>query len=617
MQQGARNSCSHLATVLLALVAMGGPLWSCGEVRDEAGPAAVAPILDVPGHDSRKTPRELDDRIERVDPSVDGWTTEVLNERLGDRLHDLAHALETFAGTEPEDLTPLVAAEARIGPIRPESLDRLFEDPAVKVSGEAEVRGAPDVETAIGPEALTAELRRLLAPFAGAPDLRVKFKLVHIDVGEGDAVSAPEIEVYYQAVGDPPSGRVQQNAVWNMVWRVGNADTPARLLSLDSGEFREAIGPAPGGGLFSDHTEAVLGADSTYREQLTPGQPHWGRTLDSVLGSQLLGHHGLAVGDVDGDGLEDLYLAQAGGLPNRLFLHQPDGKARDAAAESGVDYLDATTGALLVDLDNDGDQDLVIAADSLVIHENDGSGRFEPRAVVPTTNVMSLAAADYDNDGDLDLYACRYSSPEDSSPVPYHDARNGSPNQLLRNDGAWVFSDATTATGMDDNNDRYSFAASWADFDDDGWIDLYVANDFGRNNLYRNVEGRFTDVAATAGVEDISAGMSATWGDANSDGALDVYVSNMFSSAGNRTAYQRRFQDTAESSIRQQYQRHARGNSLFLNSDDGTFVDSSLESRVTMGRWAWASKFTDFNNDGLEDILVLNGYVTNEGQHDL
>src|SRR5258708_20094642 len=81
----------------------------------------------------------------------------------------------------------------------------------------------------------------------------------------------------------------------------------------------------------------------------------------------------------------------------------------------------------------------------------------------------------------------------------------------------------------------------WEDLEKDGWMDLYVANDFGRHNLYRNDHGHFTDVAAAAGVEDIGAGMSVSWGDFNRDGLMDLYVANMFSSARSRIAYQPKF----------------------------------------------------------------------------
>jgi hypothetical protein len=187
---------------------------------------------------------------------------------------------------------------------------------------------------------------------------------------------------------------------------------------------------------------------------------------------------------------------------------------------------------------------------------------------------------------------------------------------LFRNDGG-TFRDVTQLVGLHHNNRRFSMAAAWEDYDNDGDVDLYVANDYGRNNLYRNDAGRFRDVAAEAGVEDISAGMSVAWGDVNGDGWMDLYVSNMFSSAGSRIAYQRRFQATEDEQVRAAFQRHARGNSLFLNSGDGTFADASVDAKVTMGRWAWGSQFVDLNNDSWQDIVVANGFITQADPGDL
>src|SRR5262249_51175620 len=124
------------------------------------------------------------------------------------------------------------------------------------------------------------------------------------------------------------------------------------------------------------------------------------------------------------------------------------------------------------------------------------------------------------------------------SPNPYHNAQNGPPSVLFHNDGHGHFVDVTEEVGLD-NNDRFHFAGAWADYDEDGWPDLLVANDFGRKNLYHN-EGlkngkiHFKDVAGPAGVEDYGAGMSATWLDYDNDGHLDIYTGNMWTANGRR-----------------------------------------------------------------------------------
>jgi hypothetical protein len=334
-------------------------------------------------------------------------------------------------------------------------------------------------------------------------------------------------------------------------------------------------------------------------------------------------HHGLAIGDVNGDALEDVYLCQPEGIPNLLLMREADGSVRDAAAEFGIDFLDSSTSALLVDLDNDGDHDLVVAMRlPVVILENTG-GRFEPRfSLPPSGQLFSLAAADYDEDGLLDLYICRYMNfgPDGKAPnpIPMHDAMNGGRNTLLRNLGGWKFEDVTGAVGLDHNNTRWSMAASWEDYDNDGDLDLYVANDYGRNCLYRcdrdsSGRVRFRDVAPQAGVEDMTTGMSVAWSDTNHDGRMDVYVSNMYSSAGRRVTYQKNFKKDVlgvdEDHIRA-IQYTALGNSLFQNGRDGKFQHASEIAGVRRGLWAWSSNFVDLNNDGWEDLLVANGFLT-------
>jgi hypothetical protein len=176
---------------------------------------------------------------------------------------------------------------------------------------------------------------------------------------------------------------------------------------------------------------------------------------------------------------------------------------------------------------------------------------------------------------------------------------------------------------MDVNNRRFSLACAWEDFDNDGDQDLYVANDFGRNNLFRNDPGvqpgtrKFVDIAPAAGVEDIGPGMSVAWDDYNGDGLVDLYVANMWSNAGNRITPQKEFLPGINDEIRGQARRHARGNSVYLNKGDGTFEDRTQSSGANMARWAWSSNFIDLDNDGHQDIVVANGMLTAADSGDL
>ncbi|HVS18365.1 MAG TPA: CRTAC1 family protein, partial [Planctomycetota bacterium] len=368
--------------------------------------------------------------------------------------------------------------------------------------------------------------------------------------------------------------------------------------------------------LFEERTRQAFGDDAAFDDEFLRGPDAYYFHSDRLSGFDLICNHGMAVGDLDGDGWEDLYVCMAPGLPNRLYLREPDGGVRDVAANLGVAYLDSTRSALILDLDGDGRRDLVCAVGSdLLVHWNEGATLSAPTVLRAPSgeDVFSMAAADYDGDGDLDIYACRYSSQGvmQGFPTPYHDARNGSPNLLWRNDGARTFEDVTAAVGLDEGNTRYSFAALWEDFDDDGDPDLYVANDFGSNHYWRNDGGRFTDVAREVGAEDMAAGMGLAVGDVDGDGDLDLYVSNMYAAAGLRsTSRAERFLAGRSADVLPLYRRHARGNTLLVNRGDGTWEDRSEASGAARAGWAWGALFLDVENDGDLDIYSPNGFAS-------
>jgi hypothetical protein len=601
----------------------GSPKLALNPVPD-ATPGVEELLPEIPGFESPDFEYRLAETMDKADPKNDTWDTETFSAVASSQLRELAHLLESGEqNLEEHSLVPFISEDFTSSALRPRQLKSAFSDETVQV-----LRGKPSSEQTLkGRSGFAAGVEELLRPLADATDRHVKFKLYQVERSDTEMVTA----VDFAASGSTQKGIIQQNAIWRITWET-TQETP-RLLSIEVEDFEEIIPGDSGCLAFTDATVAVLGKEASFQGQLSRGAGYWTNRLERRYNIDSTGHQGIAIADVDNDGLEDVYICQQGGMPNLLFLQNADGTLRDVSAEAGVDWMENTHAALFVDLDNDGDQDLVLARVSyMLIMENNGKGGFEFKYRERNESVYSsIAAIDYDNDRLLDLYFCGNTPSREAgegegarggAPLPYHDANNGGSNLLLHNESSWKFRDATKELGLDENNSRFSFAAAWEDYDNDGDPDLYVANDFGRNHLYRNDEGpvagsrRFTDAAAEAGVEDISAGMSVTWGDYDRDGAMDLYVSNMFSSAGNRVAYQRKFREGTGESLGS-FRRHARGNSLFHNSGDGTFTDVSVSSAATMGRWAWGAKFADLNNDGWEDLYVANGYITSEETDDL
>ena len=556
-----------------------------------------------------------------VDPRADGWDTEALSEQAEAQLKRVAAWLVEVAGGESDrvrsgDVASVVDQAFESAGFVPEELSPRYRGPAFAVetgsTGGAGVgyRGAEGFEGALG--ALAERL-------AGDRPPRADFKLYSIDTGSAGFTT----RAYLEASAAGAAGSRQLNAVWSATWTLPVIDAEPLLLRVEIADYEET--EAPRGPLFVDVTQGAVGHNPSYREQLLQPPDAWLNRITKAAGYNKTGWQGISVADVNGDGLDDLFLPEQGGLPNRLYVQNQDGTFDDRSAPAAVDYLERALAGLFVDLDNDGDPDLVLSSrPAVLVLENEGRGGFaRVRYVagdIPDSN--SLSAADYDNDGDLDLYVCAYRRAYDergvASPVPYHDANNGGRNVLLRNEGGFRFVDATAEVGLDVNNRRFSLAASWEDVDGDGDADLYVANDYGRNNLYRNDGGSFVDVAGAVGVEDISSGMSVSWADYNRDGWMDVYVGNMFSAAGNRITYQRKFErDRQRAGPLAEVQRMARGNSLFAGADGGGFVDRSVDANVTMGRWSWSSVFADINNDGWEDLVVANGNLTQTLPDDL
>ena len=644
-----------------------------GDVDNEPAHAVGTPQLTTTLQIAA-APRVYDETSDS--PRDDGWDTEAYTRIANGHLEQLGKRLRDLESQQRDTMPAWLHGDFRCRWLRPPEVDQVYDDGRITVRrgepdalAEADVRGDTVGNTARDKTDSSTSTSNEPSPAAALAEVvhqwqsdftsveRTKTKTV----GIRDLGSEVTTEVLFQAFGRRQSLLVQQNAQWICRWNkvaeqtnnttadsnnvaIREPEVDLQLSAITVTDFEEVIHSASSP-LLSDVTGTVFADDPSFSAQLSQCIDHWTRRLPSGFGISPWGDCGVAVGDANGDGLDDIYLCQPGGLPNLLYFQRPDGTVVQATTESAVNWLDDSRSALFLDLDNDGDQDLAIGSrEFLLLMENDGSGRFRLRADFREgRDAFSMAAADYNQDGKLDIYVCRYYADGQtvardsdtikaervetgrvetgrarfSAPIPYHDATNGPANLLLRNHGQWQFSVANKETGIRQGNHRWSYAAAWEDFDNDGDQDLYVANDFGPNNLYRNDSGKFIDVARRAGAMDASTGMSADWSDYDRDGQMDLYVGNMFSAAGRRVMSQQLFKPDADAEMLARYEHLARGNSLLKSTGDGRFEDVTLQAQVHMGRWAWSSNFVDINNDGWQDLAVANGYYSGENHDDL
>jgi hypothetical protein len=342
----------------------------------------------------------------------------------------------------------------------------------------------------------------------------------------------------------------------------------------------------------------------------------------------------VAAGDYDGDGFADLYVTNSGaGDPNRLYHNLKDGTFEEVAAQAGVDRPGgASMHSVWGDIDNDGDLDLYVTkwAATNTLYENRGGGVFADiteRAGVGYWGYGNGATfLDFDRDGHLDLLVGNYFAAAVEDPATgklvrndlwnpvttrvmhetFTHAANGGRNVLYRNRGDGTFIDLTDQAGLHFNG--WTLAVGSADLDNDSWPDLYLANDFGPDELYFSTGAledppRFRPFIDGSGHPGIGAdwwkGMNVDFGDVDGNGYFDIYVTNI---------------------LAHKYKTDE-GNMLWLNLADSqapgrpsrrSFRNVAPESGVDEGGWGWGAVFADFDLDGLLDIFAVNGFVTGD-----
>ncbi|HKF45974.1 MAG TPA: FG-GAP-like repeat-containing protein [Terracidiphilus sp.] len=480
-------------------------------------------------------------------------------------------------------------------------------------------------ESALQPfgKRFTASLQAWLSPAAKVQT--ADFEIYGIEEINNSPVTV-RTRIRYDLVADRSDGRREERiGTWTVEW-MRDASQGWLARRWQAGEETSCIANGPG---FVDVTSSALGSAGSYKSQLLRGANHWRSLLDAAIGVDVYCNNGVSFGDFDNDGFDDFYICQPAGLPNRLYRNRGDGTFEDVTEKAGVGVLDNTACALFADFENRGLQDLlVVCGTGPVLFINNGDGTFRLKrdafkfARPPQGTFTHAAIADYDRDGRLDIYFCLYmyylGLDQYHYPVPYYDARNGPPNCAFHNEGNWSFVESTGPSGLDADNNRYSFACAWGDANGDGFPDLFVANDFGSSQLYRNNgDGTFTVVSREAHVESVGAGMSCCWCDYDNDGRQDIYVPSMWEAAGQRVSGQAQFHNGAPPNIRELYQRHARGNALYRNLGNGQFENTGQHAGVEMGRWSWCSDFWDIDHDGYSDLYVTNGYISGPDRDDV
>jgi hypothetical protein len=277
---------------------------------------------------------------------------------------------------------------------------------------------------------------------------------------------------------------------------------------------------------------------------------------------------GMAWGDYDSDGDLDLYLAQFGPTPqNRLYRNNGNDTFTDVAVASGTVGNGNSHAAVWGDYDNDGDLDLYLTAHGGTnqLFRNNGDGTFTDVGAASGTNdtgsARGTAWGDYDQDGFLDLYV----------------AKTG-PNRMYHNNGNGTFTEVGAGTGTSDAGDGTGVA--WGDYDSDGDLDLFVANHLTPNRLYRNNgNSTFTDVSVAAGTDHTGPSHGVAWGDYDNDGDLDLYLANL-----------------------------GTPNRLYRNNGNGTFAEVGAASGTADSGMSRGAAWGDFDDDGYLDL-----YVTNDG----
>ena len=335
---------------------------------------------------------------------------------------------------------------------------------------------------------------------------------------------------------------------------------------------------------------------------------------------------GVAVGDINNDGLGDIYFT-GNMVSSRLYLNKGNLKFEDITEKAKVGTSTWVNGVTMVDINQDGFKDIYVSVGGTrntpekdranLLFINNGDGTFIESAVqyglADSGFGIQSTFFDYDRDGDLDMYLLRNAfvsySRNTARPKAVH-GEGVSNDKLFRNNGDKTFTDVTKEAGI--VIEGFGLGVTVTDINEDGWPDVYVSNDFLTNDLLwiNNQNGTFTNKAGQFLKHQTFNGMGNDVADYNNDGKVDIVVLDMLPEDNKRWKLTPRgnsydeFQNGLNVGYEPQYIR----NTLQLNNGNGTFSEIGQIAGIEATEWSWSALFADYDNDGWKDLFITNGY---------
>jgi hypothetical protein len=332
---------------------------------------------------------------------------------------------------------------------------------------------------------------------------------------------------------------------------------------------------------------------------------------------------GVAIGDINNDGLPDLYLT--GNMQSsKLYLNKGNLQFEDITRKAGVSTENWATGVAMADVNGDGLLDIYVCFSAYQTPEkrtnklfiNNGDNTFTEKAaqfgLADTGYSTQAAFFDYDKDGDLDVYLLTVHQDKKNPNLPRPKQREGtepSTDKLYRNNGNGTFTNISREAGI--VAEGYGLGITVNDLNGDGWPDIYVANDFIYNDLMyiNNRNGTFTEKAAAYLKHQSRFSMGTDAADINNDGLVDIVVLDMLPDDNKRQKLMNIAMnyDLFEYALQLGYQPQYSRNTLQLNNGNGTFSEIGYLAGVYKTDWSWSALFADYDNDGYRDLLITNG----------